>query len=139
MVFEGQRLQDLEPEAMRRLRGSSISMVFQEPMTSLNPASRSATRSWRRSSHKGVGARIARARASKSCARSASPRRTAARRLSAPVFGRHAAARDDRHRPRLPPALLIADEPTTALDVTIQAQILDLLRGLQAEHGFAWC
>ena len=37
VVFEGQRLQDLEPEAMRRLRGSSISMVFQEPMTALNP------------------------------------------------------------------------------------------------------
>jgi dipeptide transport system ATP-binding protein len=46
-------------------------------------------------------------------------------------------AGDDRHGHRLQPALLIADEPTTALDVTIQKQILDLLMELQAEHGMA--
>jgi peptide/nickel transport system ATP-binding protein len=60
-----------------------------------------------------------------------------ARRVPAPALGRHAPARDDRDGAGLPPALLIADEPTTALDVTIQAQILDLLRNLQEALGTA--
>jgi hypothetical protein len=57
--------------------------------------------------------------------------------LSAPALGRHVPARDDRHGMACKPRLLIADEPTTALDVTIQAQILDLLLGLQRDtrHG----
>ena len=58
-------------------------------------------------------------------------------RLSPPALRRHAPARDDRHRARLPAELLIADEPTTALDVTIQAQILDLLLRLKRENGMA--
>ena len=70
--------------------------------------------------------------------RSASPTpERARRRLPAPALGRHAPARDDRDGARLQPALLIADEPTTALDVTIQAQILELLRELQRELGMA--
>ena len=69
----------------------------------------------------------------------ASPRpRQRLRRLSAPAVGRHAPAGDDRHGARrASPTLLIADEPTTALDVTIQAQILDLLRDLQRQLGMA--
>ncbi len=53
------------------------------------------------------------------------------------VLGRHAPARDDRHGAGLQPALLIADEPTTALDVTTQAEILDLIKRLQQSHGMA--
>jgi ABC-type phosphonate transport system ATPase subunit len=49
------------------------------------------------------------------------------------ALGRHAAARDDRDRDGVRPSLLIADEPTTALDVTIQAQILDLLLGSRSD------
>ena len=65
------------------------------------------------------------------------PKPSAAGRIRVPALGRPAPARDDRHRARLQSALLIADEPTTALDVTTQAQILDLLRDLQARTGMA--
>ena len=60
-----------------------------------------------------------------------------ARALSAPVLGRPAPAAADRRRARVPPGLVIADEPTTALDVTTQLQILKLLRGLAAERGLS--
>ena len=61
----------------------------------------------------------------------------AAEELSARDVGRHAAARDDRAGAGLPPSVLLADEPTTALDVTVQIQILLLLRQLQQELGMA--
>jgi peptide/nickel transport system ATP-binding protein len=137
VVFEGQRLQDLEPEAMRRLRGSSISMVFQEPMTSLNPAFTIGDQIMEVIvTHEGVGARIARARALEILREVSIPapeRRLDEypHRLSGGMRQRVMIAIAIACRPRL----LIADEPTTALDVTIQAQILDLLRRLQHEHG----
>ncbi|MFO1162050.1 MAG: ABC transporter ATP-binding protein [Reyranellaceae bacterium] len=135
--FDGRHLQDLEPEVMRRLRGSSISMVFQEPMTSLNPAFTIGDQIMEViQAHKGVGPRIARARALEILREVSIPapeRRLDEypHRLSGGMRQRVMIAIAIACRPRL----LIADEPTTALDVTIQAQILDLLRRLQQEHG----
>jgi microcin C transport system ATP-binding protein len=60
-----------------------------------------------------------------------------ARALPAPAVGRPAPARHDRHGAGLPARLLLADEPTTALDVTLRAQILDLLSELQRRNGMA--
>jgi len=139
VLFEGEDLLAKDAEAMRRVRGARIAMVFQEPMTSLNPVF-------------SIGDQIA----SAILAHSGAGRREAWQRtvemldLVQIPFARHR-VRDFPHqlsgglRQRAMiamalasgPALLIADEPTTALDVTIQAQILDLLRRLQAERGMA--
>jgi len=139
VLFEGEDLLAKDAEAMRRVRGARIAMVFQEPMTSLNPVF-------------SIGDQIA----SAILAHSGAGRREAWQRtvemldlVQIPTPRQR--ARDFPHqlsgglRQRAMiamalgsgPALLIADEPTTALDVTIQAQILDLLRRLQAERGMA--
>ena len=116
-------------------------MIFQEPMTSLNPCFTVGFQITE--SHEDPPRRLTRRTPA------AAPielldlvgipaPETAAFRLSAPALRRHEPARHDRHRHRLQPAsLLIADEPTTALDVTIQAQILDLLLDLQKERDMA--
>ena len=115
---------------MQDLRGNRLAMIFQEPMTSLNPSftvgdqiGEALTR------HRGLSAKAARAAAVDMLehVRIPSPK-DAGRRVPAQAVGRHAPARHDRHGLVCKPALLIADEPTTALDVTIQgAEILDLL------------
>ncbi|QWL61808.1 ABC transporter ATP-binding protein [Aeromonas jandaei] len=138
--FEGEDLLALPPEQMHRVRGNRISMIFQEPMTALNPVQT-------------VGEQL-----------------MEVYRLHRPDYGkveRKAAAIAMLHKVGIPeperrfavyphnlsggmrqrvmiamalacePDLLICDEPTTALDVTIQAQILDLMKGLQAETGMA--
>jgi peptide/nickel transport system permease protein len=137
--FDGTGLLDLTEPAMRALRGWRIAMVFQDPMSSLNPVHR-------------VGAQVVEA------IRAHRPMpRAAARAEALTLFRRVGIADPERRLDAWPhelsggmrqrvmiaiaianrPALLIADEPTTALDVTVQAQILDLLRDLQAETGAA--
>jgi peptide/nickel transport system ATP-binding protein len=137
--LEGDDLLDKDAEAMRRVRGARIAMVFQEPMTSLNPVFT-------------IGDQIAAAvRAHAGGGRRAAWERTLEVLDRVQVPAPRERARDYPHqlsgglRQRAMialalapgPELLIADEPTTALDVTIQAQILDLLRRLQAERGMA--
>jgi peptide/nickel transport system ATP-binding protein len=137
--FDGRELAELSREEMRRLRGNEMSMIFQEPMTSLNPAFTvgnqiaEAVRI-----HQGGSRKAAKAHAAEMLDRVGIP--DAHRRLKDYP---HAFSGGMRQRAMIAmalandPKLLIADEPTTALDVTIQAQILDLLRSLQADLGMA--
>ena len=127
--------------ACRRIRGPGIAMVFQEPMTSLNPVFTIGEQIMETiRAHERLSQRACmRPRAWRCWTRSASRRRRGAwTDYPHQLVRRPAPARDDRHRAGLPAAsLLIADEPTTALDVTIQAQILDLLLDLRDEFGMA--
>jgi peptide/nickel transport system ATP-binding protein len=139
ILFEGKDLLRLKEPQMRKMRGARIAMIFQEPMTSLNPVYT-------------VGAQIVEAiRIHQSVSRGA------ARDHAVEMLGLvgipspseraeaypHQLSGGMRQRVMIAmalsckPALLIADEPTTALDVTIQAQILDLLRRLQEKLGMS--
>jgi peptide/nickel transport system ATP-binding protein len=135
--FAGQELLPLPERAMRALRGDRLAMIFQEPMTSLNPV-------W------SVGEQIAEAVRLHQGKGRADARAAAVamlRKVGIPAPEERASAYPHqlsggmRQRVMIAmalackPDLLIADEPTTALDVTIQAQILDLLRALQRELG----
>ena len=138
-TFQGADLFTLPPADLRARRGDRIAMIFQEPMTSLNPALRigeqiaEAVRE-----HRDVTAEAARARALEMLRRVRIP--APEKRLD--EFP-HQLSGGMRQRAMIAmalandPALLIADEPTTALDVTIQAQILDLMRTLSSETGAA--
>ncbi len=134
--FEGKDLLSLSAEEMRRLRGNRMAMVFQDPMTSLNPFLT-------------VEEQVCEVlEVHKSMRRAAARERAVALLEEVGIPGAARRLRDYPHqfsggmRQRVmiaialacEPALLIADEPTTALDVTIQAQILDLLRKLRAER-----
>jgi peptide/nickel transport system ATP-binding protein len=139
IVFEGQDILGLSPQARRLLRGNRMSMVFQEPMTSLNPVhtiGRQIIEVIR--AHKSMSPEQARQRAIEVLELVRIP--SAAQRLD--DFPHHLSG-GQRQRVMIAmalacePALLIADEPTTALDVTIQAQILELMRDLQQRLGMA--
>jgi peptide/nickel transport system ATP-binding protein len=137
--FAGQDLATLDAEARRKLRGRDMAMIFQEPMTSLNPAFRAGEQvAEALRHHQGMGAASALAEAERLLDRVRIP--DAARRarqyphqLSGGMRQRVMIAMALACRPRL----LIADEPTTALDVTVQAQILALMDELKAETGTA--
>ena len=139
VAFDGTDLLGLDARAMGRLRGNEIAMIFQEPMTSLNPAFRvgdQVVESVRR--HSDRDARAARAHALELFERVRIPAPDARldeypHQLSGGMRQRVMIAMALANAPRL----LIADEPTTALDVTLQAQILELVRELQAETGTA--
>jgi dipeptide transport system ATP-binding protein len=139
IAFDGVDLLQLSPSAMRELRGDRISMIFQEPMTSLNPAFT-------------IGDQIV-----EGIVRHRPASAPSAKALALEMLRRvHIPSPEERFddyphrlsggmRQRVmiamalacKPALLIADEPTTALDVTVQAQVLDLLLRLQQERGMA--
>jgi peptide/nickel transport system ATP-binding protein len=137
--FAGSDLLELSDAAMRGIRGNEISMVFQEPMTSLNPVltvSRQIGETLML--HQGLDKRAADARAV-DMLRLVHIAEAARRARQYP----HELSGGMRQRVMIAialacnPKLLIADEPTTALDVTIQAQILDLMRELKAKTGAA--
>jgi len=139
ILFEGKNLLGLDEESMRKLRGSAISMIFQEPMTSLNPVLKTGfqiTEAIR--SHKAVPKKEAEAEAVKLLSLVGIPS-AAERYHSYP----HQLSGGMKQRAMIAmalacsPRLLIADEPTTALDVTIQAQILELIDRLKREIGMS--
>ncbi len=139
VLFEGRNVLGLSADQRRRLRGSKMSMIFQEPMTSLNPVHT-------------IGQQIVEAILAHTDLSPQAAKKRAVEMLDL-VRIPSAIQRIDDYPHRLSggmrqrvmiamalscqPALLIADEPTTALDVTIQAQILDLLQDLQRRLGMA--
>jgi peptide/nickel transport system ATP-binding protein len=137
--FEQRELLGLDDATMAMIRGDRIAMVFQEPMTALNPVHTiGAQVAEPLRLHRGLAARQARAEALRLLERVHLP--DARRRLDAYP---HQLSGGQRQRVGIAialacgPDLLIADEPTTALDVTIQREVLDLLAGLVADSGMA--
>ncbi len=139
VVFEGRNLLTLDAHLLRDLRGARLAMIFQEPMTSLNPSYT-------------IGDQIIEAiqrhqRLDKVAARARAIEVLTLVRIPSPEKRiddyPHKLSGGMRQRAMIAmalacgPQLLIADEPTTALDVTIQAQILDLMRGLRRDTGTA--
>lgn len=138
-LFNGQDLLKLSPKEMQKIRGNKISMIFQDPMTSLNPylkISRQLTEVLE--AHKNVTKKEARRKAIEILEKVNIP--DAAKRIDSYP---HEFSGGMRQRVMIAmalisePELLIADEPTTALDVTVQAQILELLKELQNDIGMA--
>lgn len=137
--FKGQNLLQLTDEQMRKIRGNKISMIFQEPMTSLNPVysvGEQIAEVFRNHQRLGKKAAWEKAVEMLKLVGIPSPEKRAKQEP-------HELSGGMRQRVMIAmalacnPELLIADEPTTALDVTIQAQILDLLKSLQKELGTA--
>ena len=139
VFFDGKDLIVDDDRELRKVRGNRISMIFQEPMSSLNPLHTIERQVGEvLKLHRGFGDKAARARTLELLAKVGI--RNAEERLGAYP---HQLSGGQRQRVMIAmalandPDLLIADEPTTALDVTVQAQILELLKELQAERGMA--
>jgi len=139
ILFDGQDLVSASPSHLRTLRGNRVAMIFQEPMTSLNPLHTVEKQIGEvLALHKGLGRQAARARVLELLELVGV--RDPVQRLKAYP---HQLSGGQRQRVMIAmalanePDLLIADEPTTALDVTVQQQILELLSSLQARLGMA--
>jgi len=139
ILFDGKNLLQLKEKEMERVRGNEISMIFQEPMTSLNPVFTIGDQIMEAITlHQSVGRSEARKRTIEMLDRVQIP--TPETRIDAYP---HQLSGGMRQRAMIAmalscqPKLLIADEPTTALDVTIQAQVLRLLKEIQREMGMA--
>jgi oligopeptide transport system ATP-binding protein len=139
VFFKGRDLLKISNDEMRLVRGADIAMIFQDPMTSLNPVLTVGTQITEALKlHMGMGDKDANARAAELLSLVGIP--DAARRLKNYP---HQFSGGMRQRVMIAmalscnPKLLIADEPTTALDVTIQAQILELVRRLKDQFGMA--
>lgn len=139
IVLDGRKLSGMQDAEMRHLRGNVVSMIFQEPMTSLNPVLRIRDQiSEPLRMHKKLTERQIRKAAIDLLGHVGIPNATRVaeeypHQLSGGMRQRIMIAMAMACEPKL----LIADEPTTALDVTVQAQILDLLRKLQEEQGMS--
>ncbi|MFV3129571.1 ABC transporter ATP-binding protein [Niveispirillum sp. KHB5.9] len=139
MAFDGQDLLTLHPKTRRRLNGGQVAMIFQEPMSSLNPCFTVGFQIGETlAQHEGLSGKALRKRSIDLLEQVGIPApetRLSAfpHQLSGGMSQRVMIAMAIACNPRL----LIADEPTTALDVTIQRQILDLLRDLQRQRGMA--
>ena len=141
--LRGQNLLDLSEPEMRRIRGAGISMIFQEPMTALNPVMRVGDQIAEAVlTHAGSGRKITKAEAWKRAVEALHTVAIADAERRARDYP-HQLSGGQRQRVMIAmavvnrPALLIADEPTTALDVTIQAQVLDLLAELREKFSLA--
>lgn len=137
ILFQGKSILSLPESEMRKIRGNKISMIFQEPMTSLNPVYTAYNQiAEPLKLHQGMSSRDARKRAIEMLDIVGIP--NAASRIDEYP---HQFSGGQRQRIMIAmalackPSLLIADEPTTALDVTVQAQILDLMNNLKNEFG----
>lgn len=139
VYYKGENILDMSDEEIRHIRGNEIAMIFQDPMTSLNPVlsiKRQLSESLQL--HLGMNKSQARQRSIELLEMVGIP--NADERVDQYP---HQFSGGMRQRVMIAmalscnPSLLIADEPTTALDVTIQAQILDLMRNLQNEHNTA--
>jgi microcin C transport system ATP-binding protein len=139
IVFQGEEISTLSPRDLRHVRGNRIAMIFQEPMTSLNPVYSIGNQLIEPLRlHQGFNKSEAHTEAIKLLERTGID--SAGQRMNAYP---HQLSGGQRQRIMIAmalackPTLLIADEPTTALDVTIQAQIIELIQDLQREYGMA--
>lgn len=139
VIFDGEDLQKISENEMRKIRGGKMSMIFQEPMSSLNPAMRIDKQMIEGIRlHTSMSKEEARKHASKMLSQVGIPDpervlKNYPHQLSGGMSQRVMIAMAMSCNPQM----LIADEPTTALDVTIQAQILELMKKIQQEEGMS--